>query len=187
MNKAEKYSFETLYTEHFQKSFLFVKSYVFDDMVAEDIASECILKAWQNSRKEVIRNMNGYLYSLLKNATLNYLNHYRMKCKKIDKLKVDQLNEIKLRINTLETSFIQEVFTKEIMEIIHQTLSQTSPVSKQIFELSRFQGISNKEIATKMNMSVKNIEYHISKTLKILRVQLQDYLVIIMTLFLFLQ
>lgn len=185
MDKSENCSFKTLYTEYFQRSFLFVKSYVFDNMIAEDIVSECIIKAWQDSQKETVRNMNAYLYTLLKNATLNYLNHQRMRRRTFDKLKENQLNELTLRINTLESSFLQDVLAGEIMEIIHQTLSETSSVSREIFVLSRFKGISNKEIAAKMNMTVKNVEYHITKTLKLLKFNLQDYLVS-MVVFIFL-
>lgn len=177
MDKTDHSSFKTLYTDYFRQSFLFVKSYVFDNMIAEDIASECIIRAWQGAQKETIRNMKAYLYTLLKNATLNYLNHEKIKLRSFDRLKEQQNSELSLRINTLESCFLQEILTGEILEIVEQTLKTTSPQSREIFLLSRFKGVSHKEIASLWNISVKDVEYHITKVLKLLKLELHDYLV----------
>ena len=57
------------------------------------------------------------------------------------------------------------------------------PQTREEFMMSRFQNKSNKEIAESMNISVKSVEYHITKTLKVLRVALKDYLPIFFFLF----
>ena len=57
------------------------------------------------------------------------------------------------------------------------------PQTREVFMMSRFQNKSNKEIAESMNISVKSVEYHITKTLKVLRVALKDYLPIFFFLF----
>ena len=177
MDRNETVKMETLYTEYFRKSFLFVKSYVFDDMAAEDIVSECILQTWQESRMTPIVNIKAYLFTLLKNRSLNYLKHEQIKYKSFDAISNNHFNELTLRINTLEACLPQYVLTDEIMDIINETLAHVLPQSKEIFIQSRFSGQSNSEIAENMNISVKNVEYHITKVLKLLRKSLRDYLV----------
>nr|WP_298647609.1 RNA polymerase sigma-70 factor [uncultured Proteiniphilum sp.] len=170
-------TWETLYTEHFRKSFLFVKSYVFDDMAAEDIVSECILQTWQESRVTPIASIKAYLFTLLKNRSLDYLKHERIKYKSFDAISNNHFNELTLRINTLEACLPQYVLTDEIMDIINETLTHVLPLSKEIFIQSRFSGHSNKKIAENMNITVKNVEYHITKVLRLLRESLRDYLI----------
>jgi RNA polymerase sigma-70 factor (ECF subfamily) len=48
-----------------------------------------------------------------------------------------------------------------------------------VFRLSRLEGVSNREIATRLNLSEKSIEYHLTKSLKIVRLALRDFTVIL--------
>ena len=52
MNKMNTLSFSDLYTNYYRRSFLFVKSYVRDDMAAEDIVSDSLINLWETSKKE---------------------------------------------------------------------------------------------------------------------------------------
>ena len=65
-----KRDFKEIYTHYFKRSFLFIKSYVFDDMIAEDIVSDCIISTWQHAQKITIVNLDAYLHTLLKNRVL---------------------------------------------------------------------------------------------------------------------
>lgn len=68
------------------------------------------------------------------------------------------------------------IFFRRNNKIIHQTLAQLPEQTRKVFIMSRFYDKSNKEIAEKLGISVKGVEYHISKALKFLRVALKDYL-----------
>lgn len=52
MNKMEEHFFNEIYTCYYKKSFYFAKSYVHDDLVAEDIASESLIKLWEKLKTE---------------------------------------------------------------------------------------------------------------------------------------
>ena len=171
-----KRNFKEIYTHYFKRSFLFVKSYVFDDMIAEDIVSDCMISTWQHAQQITIANLDAYLHTLLKNRVLNYLKHERIKYTLFSKIKDEQVEELSLRINTLESCFPQQVLTGEIQRIVRQTLDQVSSQSKEIFTQSRFHGKTNQEIASMMNLTIKSVEYHITKVLKLLRMSLKDYL-----------
>lgn len=174
--------FEALYKQYYKRAFFFAKSYVHNGIIAEDIVSEALIKTWEQLRKGEVRSAEALLLTILKNKALDYLKHEAIKEHAFDAIKTIHKEEVCLRISMLEACNPQEVFTSEIRQIVHNTLKQFSQQTRLIFEMSRFGNKSNKEIALELGLTVKSIEYHISKVLKALLTNLKDYL----PLFLFL-
>ncbi|SFK71658.1 RNA polymerase sigma-70 factor, ECF subfamily [Porphyromonadaceae bacterium KH3CP3RA] len=177
--------FAELYSAYYKKSFLFTKSYVQDKYVAEDIASEVLMKLYEKLQKEEIESIPAYLLTLLKNQSLDYLRKKAVR----DKAHVDystaDYEELNYRISTLQECDPSLIFSKEIQSIIDTTLEQLSPQTRRVFVLSRYENYSNKEIAAALNISVKSVEYHITKALNLFRENLKDYLPLFYFLFLF--
>jgi len=176
MNLSLKNSFNDIYASYYKKSFLFAKSYVHDDLAAEDIASESLIKLWERMKTEEIGYVEYLLLAILKNKALDYLKHEEVKRAALESMADWQNQELSMRISALEACNPDEIFSKEVERIVHDTLNLLSDQTRQAFVLSRFDNKSNKEIAEQMGLSVKGVEYHISKALKVLRVALKDYL-----------
>jgi RNA polymerase sigma-70 factor (ECF subfamily) len=174
--REEITEFENIYKRFYRKAFLFTKSYVHDKVVAEDITSESLIKLWEQIRRQQVIHPEGFLLTLLKNKALDFLKHETIKKEAFNEMKMIHREELNLRISLLEACDPEEIFTTEIQKIIQKTLSQFPEQTRLIFELSRFENKSNKEIAEKLGLSAKSIEYHISKVLKALRISLRDYL-----------
>ena len=87
------------------------------------------------------------------------------------------------RIASLEACNPEEIFSSEITEILRKTLASLPEQTRRIFILSRFEQKSVKEISELMHLAPKSVEYHITKSLKALRVALKDYLPIFYLLF----
>jgi RNA polymerase sigma-70 factor (ECF subfamily) len=87
--------------------------------------------------------------------------------------------ELEIRISSLQACEPNDIFSKEIKHIFYQTLEAMPENTKKIFTLSRLNDLTNKEIADKLGISIKDVEYHISKALKYLRISLKDYLPLI--------
>lgn len=168
--------FEDLYKRFYRKSFLFTMSYVHNEMAAEDITSEVLIKLWAEIRRGGINNPDAFLLTLLKNKALDYLKHEAIKDEAFSNMKATHQEELDMRISMLESCDPEEVFTTEIQQIIHNTLATFPEQTRLIFEMSRFDNKTNKEIADELGLSVKSIEYHITKVLRALRVSLKDYL-----------
>ena len=79
---------------------------------------------------------------------------------------------------------MQALFSSEIREIVRKTLDELPAQSRRIFEMSRFEHLRNAEIAVRLKISPKTVEFHISRVLKVLRVRLKDYLLALLILFL---
>lgn len=176
MSNAIVNSFNEIYTSYYKKSFFFAKSYVHDDLAAEDIASESLIKLWEKLKTEKIDYIEPLLLTILKNKALDYLKHEEVKRTAFESMTDWHQQELSIRISTLESCDPNEIFSDEVESIIRETLKLLPEQTRRIFLLSRFENKSNKEIAEQMGVSIKGVEYHISKALKALRITLKDYL-----------
>ncbi len=177
-NRLARDSFNSVYTLYYRKSFLFAKSYVHDDYAAEDIASESLIKLWEKMKNEIVEEkmILPLLLTILKNKALDYLKHEEVKRMALGDLTDWHQQELSTRISTLQECNPNEIFSDEVVNIVRQTLQTFSDQTRQIFVLSRMENKSNAEIAQELNISVKGVEYHITKALKALRISLKDYL-----------
>lgn len=175
--------FKTFYERNYIRSFYFVKSYVHDSMVAEDIAMESLVKCWELSRSDDYDITDSFLFTILKNKSLNYLKQELIRKRAYDELHEKKEWELSLRISSLAECDPEEVFSSEVKMIINKTLASLPEQSRNIFTMSRLEGKPVKDIAEQMGLTVKGVEYHITRVLKELRVALKDYLPLFYFLF----
>lgn len=169
-------NFNSLYTKYYRRSFLFTKSYVHDEYVAEDIVSEVLIKLWEILKEKEIEHIEALLLTTLKNKALDHLKHESVRAEVFQSLSDIYQKELEIRISTLEACDPEEIFSFEVQQIINRTLASLPEQTRRVFEMSRFENKSNKEIAEIQGVTVKGVEYHITKTLKLLRENLKDYL-----------
>lgn len=153
----------------------FAMNYVHSREEAEDIVMESMLALWE--KRDTLyeeTNLPAYVLVSVKNKCLNQLKSLRIK----QKDSIDEMEqwELDMRISALEDFDPHLVYSEDINAIVAKTLSSLSPQTRQIFNLSRNGNKSNQEIADLTNLSVKSVEYHITKALKSLRDALEDYL-----------
>ena len=170
-----KDNFNIIYERNYQRSFMFAKSYVHDDMIAEDIVSDSLVKYWRLISTQKGEATEALLLSILRNKALDYLRHKAVHDAAIENLEEIKKRELSIRISTLEACDPEEILQRTLQSLPEQT--------RRIFEMSRFENKTVKEIAIETNLSVKGVEYHITKTLKILRINLKDYLPLFYFLF----
>lgn len=182
MDSLNTSNYKKFYTIYYDKCFLFAKSYVHNDLVAEDIASEALIKLWELSEIEEIENPSRLLYIILRNRALDYLKHEKIKNEALASISAHANRELEIRISTLEASDPDKIFSKDIQDIIHTTISELPEQTRVIFEMSRFKNIQKKEIADHFKITIKGVDYHISKALASLRESLKDYFPILLFL-----
>ena len=169
-------SFSKIYTQYYKSSFLFVKSYVRDEMAAEDIVSDSLINLWQTIKQETVEYPHAFLITILKNNSLNYLKHQDVKYNAMEFISSSMIRDLNYRIRTLEACDPKEIFSSEITDIVEKTLLLLPEQTRRVFEMSRYENLSIKEIAEELSLNPKSVEYHITKSLKVLRIALKDYL-----------
>jgi len=158
-------SFEKLFKELFTPLVYHAYKVIKDYDIAKDIVHEAFIKLWNNrSNIEVDRNVKAYLYRTVYNLSLNYIRDNKKMSSTEDLLEAD--------INPVE--FDYRVEAVELQEAIFKAIQSMPEKMRQAF-LYKYQGLKYKEIAEKMNISVKTVEVHISKAMKILREKLSDF------------
>lgn len=171
--------------EEFKEPFArFAYSFVRDMDVAQSLFVDALIDYWQ--RRESLpddTNVPSYILTALKNKALNYLRHQKVAENASHYIKRQAQHQLDFRINSLENFTIDNLFTDEIKQIVDRTLQSMPEQTRRIFEMSRFEHRRNAEIAILMGISVKTVEFHITKTLKVLRVNLKDYMLCFLIFF----
>ena len=172
--------FTRFFQENQERFLLFAYSYLKDKAEAEDVVMESMITLWETREKwGNDANLKAILLTIIKNKALNHLSRQQTRLRIEDDLTDVHQRELNLRISTLEACNPNMIFDSEIQHIVNKTLEGLPQQSRNIFILSRYQNTSNKMIAEKLGISVKSVEFHITKVLKVLRLELKDYLILI--------
>lgn len=172
--------FNTLYNESYTSFLQFAFGYVRDIHVAEDFVSEAFTTYWENKNTLESNTIpKAYILTVLRNKCLNHLQHMQVRQRVKNEISEHSDWLLNVSINTLEACNPENIFSDEIQKIVKETIEQLPEKTKQAYALSRTRHLSNKEIAKQMNLSVKSVEYHISKALSQLRIALKDFIYII--------
>jgi RNA polymerase sigma-70 factor (ECF subfamily) len=184
---GDEAAFKVIYNRFAPRLYYFVYEYVPQNDIVENIVQDTFMALWDKRSKLADNtNLGAYLFTVAKNNCLYKLRDQRYKQKLFESANINEpeLKANLVALDVLDTSVI--AFT-EIEQIIRDTLNQLPPQCRTVFNLSRFEEKKNKEIADELGISLKAVEAHISKALKLFRVSLKDYLPIVAFLFVRLQ
>ncbi len=180
----EPITFNQLFTDYKGRFTRFAQTYVRNMVVAEDIVIDSLVYYWENrERLDENTNIPAYVLTVVKHKCLNYLQQQQIHKDIEESIQSHAEWELSTRIATLEACNPSELFNAEAMEIVNRTLAKLPSRTREIFIMSRMQNMSHKEIAAKMDISTKGVEFHIGKALKELRISLKDYLPVFLYLF----
>ena len=170
-------SFNRFFTDYQQRFVSFACSYVHDEVIAEDIVIESMMYYWENKdRLPRDTNIPAYVLTTIKHKCIDYLRHQQVRQDTSDEMYHLYFWELSTRIATLEDFEPASVYTAEILEIVRKTLDSLPEQTRCIFVMSRYENKPHKEIAETFGMTVKGVEFHITKATKVLRLTYQDYL-----------
>ena len=171
--------FEQIVKSYWPRLYAFANIYVINKEAAKEIVQDTFLVLW-DQRKNLEDNtcLITYLMVVGRNKCLHYL-----KSLQLHTIPIDDLNEYTVyqrsNVYVLEDDSLEILITKELAQAIATSLEKLPTQTKEIFMLSRYNGLKNKEIADQLGISTKSVEYHITNTLKQLKNDLmKDYFTI---------
>lgn len=142
---------------------------------AEDIVQQVFAKLWeQRASVDVQFSIKAYLYKMVHNRALNRIRHHQTR---------QHYNDHQMRVLADARQEPSEQTEHELQAQYKKVLQELPLQCRQVFELSRFEELKYREIADQLGISVKTVETHIGKALKILRRELSEYLTIFLILF----
>ncbi len=168
-------TFNRLYEDYSQRFMRFARNYVVTNEAAEDIVNDSFMYYWENRQNIVEENISSYLLTVVKHKCINYLKHLALEEQARNRFQYLEEWELQVKIATLEACNPERLLSNEIQRLVQKALQSMPEQTREILIRSRYQLQSNKEIASQLGISVKAVEYHMTKALKILRVVLKDY------------
>lgn len=161
LSKGDSKAFELLFLRYQPKLVYFFTGFVHDEEIARDMAQDIFFNLWTNRQKlHEIHSFSSYLYRMARNALYNYYDHSLVS----EKYDASQL------FRPLLTEDLEEMlFAKELQDLIDLKVQQMPPQRRQIFRMSRVEGLNNEEIATRLNISKRTVENHLTAALADLR------------------
>lgn len=162
-------AFREIYDRYKYRVFSFAGRYLNDKSDIEEIIQEIFVKLWKTrSRIKEDLPLYNYLFTITRNTILH------KKQKQINEKKYLEYLKIYYSITTLSTQ--NEVQFKEAREKVDMAIRNLPPKRREIFLLNRNEGLTYREIAEKLNLSIKTVEAHIRLALQDLRKDLEEYL-----------
>jgi len=173
---GEKKAYEEIYNDYFGVIYHLSIQYLHDEKVSEEIVQDSFLKLWEI--RETLNdqfNIRNFLYTITKNNCLNYLRNQKIALKHQENIKY---LEAQFNYESLEKLGTHMEF-EELRIKIELAIAALPDDLRETFQLSRFEELHYKEISEKQCISVKSVESRISKALRILRLELKDYIALI--------
>ena len=175
-------AYKCLYNEYYIKLCRLANIYVRDTFVSENLVGDLIFNLWENREELIIHeSLNAYLFTSIRNRCYNYLSQAHIQRES----SITQLQEDSLIFSIhSETDLpIGILMEKELLNDIDLAISRLPEQTKKVFVLKRYEDLSYEDISAKLNISINTVKYHIKSALKILRVDLGEFLTAIILLF----
>jgi RNA polymerase sigma-70 factor (ECF subfamily) len=142
----------------------FCNGYVKDLDKARSLVQQIFVELWvKKDHLNIKYNIKSYLYNAVKNKAIDYIRQQK------------NMTQITENINDLmEVPFHDLIQEAETLEQINKSINQLPEKCKEVFLLCRFEGMKYKDIANKLNISIKTVEMQMGIALKKIKEKLTD-------------
>jgi len=172
LREGDRTAFELIFHFYYPGLVIYVSQFTFDRDDAEEIVQDFFVRFWQIHQNIFLSDsLKNYFFSSVKNRSLNYLKH-----KKIEENYLKEIYNLTNKHLLYDTNLY---VTSELQDKIKDSINLLPEKCREIFLMSRTLGMKNEEIALKLNLSKRTIETQISNAIKVLRVELKDFAVLL--------
>jgi RNA polymerase sigma-70 factor (family 1) len=160
LKDGDKPAFDKLFHMFHSRIFHFCRHYHLAKEEAEEIVQEVFLKVWLNRAAiDVDQNMQSFIYTIAKNLIFNGF-----------KRKIYQKAAYDYHISQQGNfNMEQDIICSDLSRMIENAINELPQKRRMIFNLSRKEGLSNKEIAERLDISLKTVESQMRLSLQFLR------------------
>lgn len=177
LRRGEISTFVDMYTTYFDSLLNYADRLLNDMETARDVVQQVYYKMWENRNSlNISLSVKAYLFKSVYHGCLNTLAHQ----KNIQKYEQEQLSDV--YFSTIIQSPEAEIalWQSDIEQAIQDAIATLPEKCREVFVMSKIEGLKNREIAEKLNISEKTVERHMSIALRKLREKLDWVLQIIL-------
>jgi RNA polymerase sigma-70 factor (ECF subfamily) len=168
LRSGDREAFEEVFRAHYGKLADYARGLVGSGDSAEDVVQEVFVTLWtQRDRISSPDNLVAYLYRSVRNRGLNFLRHERLVADFRSRRSADDPAEFPPADREAESA--------EIARAVRRAVAALPPRSREVFQLSRDQGLTYPEIAATLGISIKTVETLMGRALKAVRERLAAF------------
>lgn len=177
LRQRDKVVFDYLFNYYYSSLCAFSMQYLKDQNAVEDLVQDFFVSLWMEaSDLKICSSLRSYLFAGVKNRCLDIKKHQKV----TEKYRTYMLFSVEGQDNSVDHYFAES----ELRQAIEKSLKKLQPRCREIFELSRLNGLSNQEISERLGISKRTVELQVTNALKILRKELIEFLPIWLVLWL---
>jgi len=177
LSQKDEAAFEQVFKTYYKNLHAYAFTMLKDEDEAEEMVQQVFFKLWERSEHLSFSGpIAAYLYRAVHNESLNFLKH--------QKVKAGHQLHVAYSMKNKTDHEQGKVMRKELEKKFREALNELPEQCRTVFQLSRFEDMKYKEIADKLDISVKTVENHMGKALKLLRAKLVDFLPLLLILLL---
>ncbi len=177
LQNGDREAFKQIFDEHYRNLVLYANKFVMDSDAACDLVQDVFVYLWEKRQNiNIDRSLSSWLFRAVRNASINYL--------KKSAYKEDYIRQFLFSVNDAGLTSspgdnaLERVIHNELAEKIEAVIASLPEQCRNIFRMSRFRGMKNREIAEIYSISVRTVETQIYRALKVLKNSLKPHLCI---------
>jgi len=160
LRRDDKKSFDELFERYYDRCYAYAAALVKDTAATEDIIQNVFLKIWTGrGRIDISKPFINYLMTAVRNESLSWL---RLRANSPERTELCEIEDN-------SSDILDNIFGTELDARLTAIVGGMPPQRRTVFEMSRFYGMSISEIASKLNLSPRTVERHLSLALKDIR------------------
>ncbi|MDZ7690799.1 MAG: RNA polymerase sigma-70 factor [Balneolaceae bacterium] len=171
IREGEEYAFEIAFLKYHTPLSRYIWKYVRSKQLSEGIVQEVFAEVWEN-RKDLnpSGHLRGFLYEVARNKALDHIKHKRIVKEYICEAKQQNRETHDKKIYRTENNY------QDLRDKVAELVNDLPPRGRQIYKLSREEGLTYAEISEYLDISIKTVETHMRRSLKKLRDHLSEFI-----------
>jgi len=150
--------------------------------ISEEIVQQSFFKLWEKkSTVQINDTVIGYLFRIVRNNCLNQIKHQQI-INRYNEKYIETLNQTEDLLNISQENGLSIYIAKELEDKITRAIENLPVHCREIFKMSRFEGLKHQEIAEKQGITINTVQKQISIALSKLKTELSAYLSILIIL-----
>lgn len=170
-------AFAELYERYWQRVFALAYRRLKSREIAEELVQDLFAALWHKRAQHSIQHLEHYLLAAISRRVLGYLRAHQVRTAYADYCRWQQAEATAETEETLAAADLTDAFAKALLRLPEQ--------SREVVRLSRLEHFSVPEIALRLNLSSKAVEYHLTKALRLLRGHLREFVVVTLLLLIY--
>jgi len=167
--QQDRKAFEEIYRRYWHPLFLHAYHILDDEDESQDIIQDIFISFWNKPPTDQIHtSLKSYLYVMVRNKVLNHIRK--------NKINANFIQLLSTKLTEKDFNTVQDIELKELAVLIDSEIDLLPPRMKQVFEMSRKEFLTHKEIAERLGTSEETVKKQITNSLKLLRVKFDQHL-----------